>query len=431
MTISSSLNAGVAGLRSNASRLASISDNIANSATFGYKRSVTDFHSMVADSGGSVYSAGGVRTTNDRMISQSGSLIGTTNATDIAVRGRGMLPVTTEASLNANTGNHERMMTTTGSFYMNEDGYLTTSSGLALLGWPANADGTVPNYPQDTMDQLVPIRIDRNEYQGAPTTQATLAANLPSTSAVAGAPGDPERLSIEYYDNLAVSQSLTVDFTPTGNANEWTMAIRDSGSGGAVIGEYTMLFDSSAANGGTIASVNQTSGPSLPYDAATGTIPVVTAGGTIQLDIGMPLQRSGISQVANQFFPGEISRDGYPAGSMVNLEVDENGYVRAFYDNGVGRTLYQIPLVDVPNVNGLKVGDAQTYQLTSESGDMVLWGAGDGPTGQIMSFALEESATDVAAELTDLIKTQRAYSSNAKVIQTVDEMLQETTNLKR
>jgi flagellar hook protein FlgE len=51
--------------------------------------------------------------------------------------------------------------------------------------------------------------------------------------------------------------------------------------------------------------------------------------------------------------------------------------------------------------------------------------------GDVVSFALEESATDIAAELTNLIVTQRAYSSSAKVIQTVDEMLQETTNIKR
>ena len=57
--------------------------------------------------------------------------------------------------------------------------------------------------------------------------------------------------------------------------------------------------------------------------------------------------------------------------------------------------------------------------------------AGDGPTGEIIGFAREESTTDVAGELTQLIQTQRAYSSNAKVIQTVDEMLQETTNIKR
>lgn len=53
------------------------------------------------------------------------------------------------------------------------------------------------------------------------------------------------------------------------------------------------------------------------------------------------------------------------------------------------------------------------------------------PTGDIVSYAREESATDVAGELTQLIQTQRAYSSNAKVIQTVDEMLQETTNIIR
>ncbi|MDP0995389.1 flagellar basal body rod C-terminal domain-containing protein, partial [Klebsiella pneumoniae] len=64
-------------------------------------------------------------------------------------------------------------------------------------------------------------------------------------------------------------------------------------------------------------------------------------------------------------------------------------------------------------------------------GPMFLWDAGDGPTGDLMGFTREESATDIANELTNMIQTQRAYSSNAKVIQTVDEMLQETTNIKR
>ena len=62
---------------------------------------------------------------------------------------------------------------------------------------------------------------------------------------------------------------------------------------------------------------------------------------------------------------------------------------------------------------------------------MFLWDAGDGPTGDLLGFTREESATDIANELTNMIQTQRAYSSNAKVIQTVDEMLQETTNIKR
>ena len=91
----------------------------------------------------------------------------------------------------------------------------------------------------------------------------------------------------------------------------------------------------------------------------------------------------------------------------------------------------EIPLVDVSNVNGLETQDSQTYRATNDSGSFFLWDAGDGPTGDIVGFAREESATDVAGELTQLIQTQRAYSSNAKVIQTVDEMLQETTNIKR
>ena len=116
---------------------------------------------------------------------------------------------------------------------------------------------------------------------------------------------------------------------------------------------------------------------------------------------------------------------------MTSVEVDENGYVYANFDTGITRTIYQVPLVDLPNPNGMVALDSQTYQPSVDSGSFFLWDASDGPTGDILGYALEESATDVAGELTSMIRTQRAYSSNAKVIQTVDEMLQETTNIKR
>jgi flagellar hook protein FlgE len=98
MTISSSLSAGVAGLNANATRLASISDNIANSSTFGYKRASTDFTSMVITSsrGAGTYSAGGVRASTVRLIDERGDLVGTGNPLDLAIAGRGMLPVINE-----------------------------------------------------------------------------------------------------------------------------------------------------------------------------------------------------------------------------------------------------------------------------------------------------------------------------------------------
>lgn len=194
MSISSSLNASVAGLSANASKLAAISDNIANSATFGYKRVVTDFHSMVIGSGPGAYAAGGVRTTNMRLIDQGASLVSSENATDLAVRGRGLLPVTTEASVTLDNGDYPLLMTTTGSFRPDEQGYLRSDSGLVLMGWPAASDGSIPTFPRDTADGLQPIRLNANQFVGEPTTEVEIVANLPATGTVAGADGMTEEL---------------------------------------------------------------------------------------------------------------------------------------------------------------------------------------------------------------------------------------------
>jgi len=149
------------------------------------------------------------------------------------------------------------------------------------------------------------------------------------------------------------------------------------------------------------------------------------------MTIGKPGDPNGLTQLSDSFAPTAITKDGSPVGNLVMVEVDEHGYLTATYDTGFTRTLYQIPLVDVANPNGLIALDNQTYQVSPQSGSFFLWDAGDGPTGSIEGYTREGSTTDVAAELTHLIQTQRAYSSNAKVIQTVDEMLQETTNIKR
>ena len=90
-----------------------------------------------------------------------------------------------------------------------------------------------------------------------------------------------------------------------------------------------------------------------------------------------------------------------------------------------------MPVGDVPNLNGLQAAGSQAFSVGQESGDLYLWDAGDGPVGETVGYALMESTTDIGTEMTDLIRTQRAYTSNAKIIQTVDEMLQETTNIIR
>ena len=434
MTISSSLNAGVAGLAANASRLATIADNIANSATNGYKRAVADFSSLVIESGEGTYSAGGVRVTTQRLIDQPGALASTNNATDLAVRGRGFLPVTTESSLLNSIGDFPLFLATTGSFRTDEEGFLRTSSGVTLMGWPAAADGTIPTFARDTGDGLEPVQINVNQFTSEPTTRIDLGVNLPATETEFGAAGDPLDLSVEYFDNLGTSQAINIEFSPTvpaapGSSNTWTVTLTDSASNGAVIGEYEIVFDDTRGSGGTIASVTTISGGA--YDPLTGAFQVNVAGGPISVNIGSVGSGLGLTQLSDSFAPTSILKDGSPVGNLISVDVDANGFVRANFDIGITRTIYQIPLIDLPNPNGLISEDNQMYRTSADSGSIFLWDAGDGPTGDVVSYALEESATDVAGELTQLIQTQRAYSSNAKVIQTVDEMLQETTNIKR
>lgn len=436
MSISSSLNAGVAGLSANATRLATISDNIANSGTYGYKRAATDFEHFVITQarGAGTYSAGGVRAATSRLIDEHDALVATSNALDLAVSGRGMLPVTSAASLNSFVGGQQPlMMTTTGAFRPDADGVLRTESGLVLLGWPANADGTIPVLPRDSVAGLQPVVINANQTAGDPTTRMNLGLNLPATATEAGASATALPLSVEYFGNLGTSETLDITFTPSvpasGASNAWTMEIRDSAQNGALIGQYSLTFDNSRANGGTLTSVTTLSGGA--YNPATGELALTVAGGPIRMAIGKPGDAGGLTQLSDSFAPTSITKDGSPVGNLTTVEVDANGYVKATYDTGFTRRIYQIPVVDVPNPNGLVSLSNQAFQISPDSGAFFLWDAGDGPTGAIAGYAREGSATDVAAELTALIQTQRAYSSNAKVIQTVDEMLQETTNIKR
>ncbi|SDE65481.1 flagellar hook protein FlgE [Limimaricola pyoseonensis] len=432
MTISSSLGAGVAGLAANAQRLATISDNIANSATHGYRRAVTDFHSLVLEGGGGGgrYVAGGVATSTQRLIDTGGALSASSNPTDLAVRGRGFLPVAANAN---DAGAGDFRLVTTGSFRTDSAGYLRSPDGQVLLGWPAAADGTIGAMPRDSALALAPVRVPTGALSGQPTTEVALGVNLPATATQDGADGLPENLSVEYYDNLGAPQRLDLTFTPqlpapgAADTNAWTLQVADAASGGAVIGEYDIAFSADRAAGGRIESVIATTGGG--YDPATGRLEVAAAGGPIGLTIGRPGEIGGLSQLGDAFAPLSVERDGAPTGNLASVEVDAGGYVHAHYDNGTSRRIFQVPLVDVANPNGLMTHDGQSYSVSAESGAMLLWDAGDGPVGEVAGFAREESAVDVAEELTQLIQTQRAYSSNAKVIQTVELSLAEETDL--
>ncbi len=435
MGISSALNAGVMGLSVNSTKLATISENIANSETPGYKRVDTEFTSMVLENAGGAFTAGGVRAATTRYVDGEGPLSSTSNSTDIAVSGGGFLPVTTLNGLNSTDGQTELQLVSSGSFNPDSNGNLATSSGLYLLGWPVDTNGDVIRAARDSTAGLEVVNVTDNLLSTTPTTEIDLGVNLPAEATQEGASGASFEAPVEYFDNLGRSELLTIEFTPTvpvtGTSNEWTISFYDSASAtpATPVATATVVFDDDGAAPGTAETI--TAGAGSSYDAATGELTITVDRGPMTIAMGPTDGSSSLTQVAADFSPIGIEKNGVAVGNLTQVEINSEGMLEAVYDNGFRQTIYQVPVADVPNRNGLTAKDGQAYAVSQGSGSVYFYDAGTGQVGTTIGYALEGSTTDVASELTDLIQTQRAYSSNARIIQTVDEILEETTNLKR
>lgn len=157
-------------------------------------------------------------------------------------------------------------------------------------------------------------------------------------------------------------------------------------------------------------------------------------GGGIQdvdIDLGAINTLDGVTQFAGEYAPTLIERDGAQFGSLDRVEIDDGGVMNAIFNNGQVRPIYRLPVIDFVNPNGLLPVDGNAFQATAQAGAFYMWDAGSGPAGSISGSSLEASTVDIAEEFSNMIVAQRAYSSNAKIIQTADQMLQEITNLKR
>lgn len=424
MTITSSLNAGVMGLNVNATRLAAISNNIANSGTFGYKRADVEFSSLVINQATSTYSAGGVRGTAVRDVSDAGALISSGSSTDIAINGAGMIPVTTISGLTQPAAERDFLMVPTGSFETDAEGYLRTESGLFLMGWNVDADGAPITTGRGSATGLVPVNLNAGQVNAEVTSRITLGANLPGDPSVLPANSTLD-VPIEYFNQIGLPQTLDTTFVRNAGG-DWDVSITDNSSGVPVAAAaFNVTFNAD----GTLAAV--TPGAGAAYDATSGNVSITLPSGPVEVFVGRPDTAQGLSQIGTTFQTQNISANGTAAGQLQSVEFGPDGALEAIYNTGARRTLFQVPVAVVNNPDGMLAQGNQAYSITRESGSVYLWDSGDGPAGNLSGFSLMESNTDIAAELTSLIETQRAYSSNAKIVQTVDEMLQETTNLKR
>lgn len=426
MSISNAMQTGVSGLRANSTVVGRISDNIANANTDGYRRSFAQMVTTTTTSSGTGLAPAGVRAVQGTNVSLDGALRPTGQATDLAISGSGFFVV----SRNPNElVESNYMLTRAGSFLPDENGNLRNAAGLYLAGFPYNEEGALAAVDRNRFGDLQTVNIGDVQMRGAPTTAITIGGNVPAQQTGLVPPGDPFLSSAEFFSPLGVAARLQFSWQPTGVANTWDVTVNDPS--GALLGTVEVTFNADGPNAGTPAGYVFAGFPGA--DAATGqaTVNVGIPAQEITLDFGAPDTFTGMTQFAGDYTPLRIGVDGSETGMLVRTEIDERGDVYGVFDNGRRRALYNIPLAQVPNPDGLLTTNGNAFMLSRSSGAMQLGTAGTGAAGTITAGALESSNVEVAQELTDLIQTQRAYSSNAKIVTTVDEMLEETMRLKR
>jgi len=138
----------------------------------------------------------------------------------------------------------------------------------------------------------------------------------------------------------------------------------------------------------------------------------------------------GLTQFAGLYNVSFASQDGSELGLKTGVEIDREGFVNARFSNGTLSRLYKLPIVTFPAANQLQEISTTSYVENADSGEPLLQEAGVSQAGFLESSSIEQSNVDLADEFTKLIVTQRAYSANTKVINTVDQMTEDLLRLR-
>ena len=490
MSINSALLAGVSGLTANSAALAAISQNIANVNTIGYKRTASEFSTVVnSQTRNTGYSAGGVVANARTYVSQAGQLQRTTESTDLGISGQGFF-VTTQKPEGLDPTD-ARLFTRAGAFRVDEFGYLKNTAGLYLQGWPIDSNGVINTDPSD-LNRLRSINVGSVGGTAEATTRGQLNANLRSSqpvsaeakaaAAYAANPADPAaagrydpatnsmalynaetgagvkpdfELTVPVSDSKGGQRTVAVSFLKSATPNQWYAEIRAVPAGDVITGAplangqlktglvaFTQdgRLDTAAMTAlGSAALFSDVDAATLNFGASNSAAPaageIKWADGlgidTQSLNFNLNASAGGLTQYDSDSVVQAVVTNGTAFGNLSNIEIDENGFVTAIFDNGVTRKIAQVALATFTSADSLTQVNANAFKVSQGSGTFNLKTPGTGGAGMIGASQLEASTVDLSAEFTGLITTQRAYSASSKIITTADEMLAELISIKR
>jgi flagellar hook protein FlgE len=142
------------------------------------------------------------------------------------------------------------------------------------------------------------------------------------------------------------------------------------------------------------------------------------------------LDVSKTTQYGTAFAISNLTQDGYTAGDLTGITIDESGVITTKYSNGETQARGQLLLADFRNVQGLTQVGGGNWIESYASGQPVLGSPGQGKFGAVRSGSLEDSNVDLTGELVNMMTAQRNYQANAQTIKTQDQIMSTLVNLR-
>lgn len=400
----------LSGLTAAQDQLQSVSNNLANADTDGYKDQTLTFSDIFSASnaingaGDPIQTGSGVAISSTDSNFTDGSVSSTGTASNMALSGNGFF--VTEGSSGV------MQYTRSGDFTTNNAGQLVTPSGDVVLGYPA-AGGVV-----NTSAPLQPLQVTNVTDLPTASTTFNISANLSSSTAVnSSAPSS----TVTVYDSQGTPHTLTISYTKTA-ADTWsynvtipTADLQSGGTGTTSVGSGSLVF--SAA--GTLTS------------GSPGTITIQDAAGDSTLTDGAtaPLTLAGsfnVTQTSSASATTASTTNGSSGGTLTSYAVQSDGTIEGTFSGGSTVALGQVAVASFANNQGLVAIGDNNYQPTGASGQAVIGLAGTGGRGTITGGAVELSNVDIATEFAKLIVAQQDYSANAKSITAFNQVSQAT-----
>lgn len=415
----------VSGIKASAADLSIIGNNIANSSTTGFKASKAEFADVFATSlqGNDSSPIGkGVALSQVKQEFAQGNISFTNNGMDMAINGSGFFVL---------SENGARTYTRAGNFQIDKDGFVTSSTGKRLQGQQATVGGQL-------VGQVTDIKVDKALLQPNKTDKVKLQANFDSRvqppvlswsgpfDTFASPPTTPDpnmfnnSTSATIFDEQGNPHVMSIYFAKSATANEWQAYTLIDGV--SIGGATTLNFQTNGQFDPTSLPVEIDIFSWTPLDGSG------LANGASTQDVVIDI--TGTSQLGSDFSVTSIRQDGFTAGQLRGLEVDDRGIIFARYTNGQSRQLARVMLANFDSTSGLRAAGETSWVETSESGSPVISVAGTSGLGLIQSGALEDSNVEITEQLVRMIVAQRNFQANAQVIQTEDAVTQTIINLR-